>query len=823
MFPIHSQGIHEKQPYGEKPGQKQCTDFNFRAFRWMEAMVFFIEEINRNQTLLPNITLGYSLYDICSLESQAIKATLSMMTKTTNKTGRDCAGLPSVPVVIGNSGSSLTIAVSRALQPFRVPLVSYFATCACLSNKHKFPNVFRTIPSDVYQARALAHLVHHFGWNWVGTIGSDDDYGYNGIQMFIDEVTTLGACIAYRLLIPKELDEESKLEIVKTINESTAKAIVVFSIEAEIYHLIKDVALHNITDKQWIASEAWVTSTLISSNKNFSFLEGTIGFAVQGAKMPELKDFLLACNTPEKPYETFGGEFLKMQFECVCNKTDNMTNKTEIPCRRYPKTQEGGGIKQDMFRMYSDVSQLRVTYNVQKAVYAIAHALHNLQSCKNGKGPFTNKTCGNIYNLQPWQVAHYLKEINFTNRFGDQVNFDVNGDPLGSYDIVNWQTNSDASIQYVTIGRFDPSLPKHEQLTFNEDEIIWSGGKREVPKSVCTESCPAGYRKATRVGQPVCCYDCVFCADGTITNMTDQAECIQCPVDFWSSENRTSCVVKDTEYLSYSEAFGIALATISILGVFLTMAVAAIFLKHKDTPIVRANNSELSFLLLFSLGCCFLCALTFIGHPTGWTCCLRHTSFGISFALCLSCVLSKTAVVLMAFRATLPGNNIAKWFGPVQQRLSVFACASAQIIVCLVWLAVSPPVEVKNTWLYKDRIIVECDMGSVTLFCFVLGYIGCLACCCFLLAFMARKLPDNFNEAKLITFSMLIFCAVWITFIPAYMSSPGKYTVAVEIFAILSSTFGVLLCIFVPKCYIIIFLPKRNSKKYLIPQTKSGK
>ncbi|MBN3311167.1 CASR protein, partial [Amia calva] len=773
MFPIHSQGIHEKQPYGEKPGQKQCTDFNFRAFRWMEAMVFFIEEINRNQTLLPNITLGYSLYDICSLESQAIKATLSMMTKTTNKTGRDCAGLPSVPVVIGNSGSSLTIAVSRALQPFRVPLVSYFATCACLSNKHKFPNVFRTIPSDVYQARALAHLVHHFGWNWVGTIGSDDDYGYNGIQMFIDEVTTLGACIAYRLLIPKELDEESKLEIVKTINESTAKAIVVFSIEAEIYHLIKDVALHNITDKQWIASEAWVTSTLISSNKNFSFLEGTIGFAVQGAKMPELKDFLLACNTPEKPYETFGGEFLKMQFECVCNKTDNMTNKTEIPCRRYPKTQEGGGIKQDMFRMYSDVSQLRVTYNVQKAVYAIAHALHNLQSCKNGKGPFTNKTCGNIYNLQPWQVAHYLKEINFTNRFGDQVNFDVNGDPLGSYDIVNWQTNSDASIQYVTIGRFDPSLPKHEQLTFNEDEIIWSGGKREVPKSVCTESCPAGYRKATRVGQPVCCYDCVFCADGTITNMTDQAECIQCPVDFWSSENRTSCVVKDTEYLSYSGAFGIALATISILGVFLTMAVAAIFLKHKDTPIVRANNSELSFLLLFSLGCCFLCALTFIGHPTGWTCCLRHTSFGISFALCLSCVLSKTAVVLMAFRATLPGNNIAKWFGPVQQRLSVFACASAQIIVCLVWLAVSPPVEVKNTWLYKDRIIVECDMGSVTFFCFVLGYIGCLACCCFLLAFMARKLPDNFNEAKLITFSMLIFCTVWITFIPAYMSSPG--------------------------------------------------
>ncbi|XP_058846302.1 extracellular calcium-sensing receptor-like [Acipenser ruthenus] len=811
-FSIHSQTADKLLSFKTKPERLECNSINFREFRFAQTMIFAIEEINNNTEILPNVTLGYKIYDDCGSVPLSIRTTMALMNgQEETLSDKSCIKPAIVPAIIGESESSSAIAMATTTGPFHIPVISHFASCACLSNRNKYPSFFRTIPSDYYQSRALAQLVKHFGWTWVGAIRSDNDYGNSGMATFMQAAQQEGVCIEYSEAIHRTNPKEKIIKTVDIIKKSTSKVIVAFLAQGEVEVLLREILLQNVTGLQWIGSESWITARHLATEDSYRVLGGAIGFTINKSIIRGLKEFLVNVHPSQVPGNDLLKEFWETTFSCTLQTQDNTEDLKQCT---------GSENLREVNNTYTDVSELRISNNVYKAVYAAAYSLHNLFTCKNSQGPFSDKTCANKMNIEPWQVLHNLKTVNFTTKTGENVYFDKNGDPIARYELVNWQRTKEASVKFVTVGYYDASLPAGQQFAMNAVSIVWAGDQHTMPKSVCSESCPPGTRKAVQKGKPVCCFDCIPCAEGEISNCTDSIDCLKCNLEHWSNENHDQCILKDIEFLSYKDNMGILLATFSLFGTCVGIAIAFVFFLYRHTPIVKANNSELSFLLLFSLALCFLCALTFIGQPSEWSCMLRHTAFGITFVLCLSCVLGKTIVVLMAFKATLPGNNVKKHSGSVQWS-SVFISTLIQVLICTLWLTLSPPFPKKTMTYYKDRIILECDLGSAAAFYAVLGYIGFLAAMCFVLAFLARKLPDNFNEAKYITFSMLIFCAVWITFIPAYISSPGKYTVAVEIFAILASSFGLLFCIFVPKCYIILLKPETNTRKHLMGKMPS--
>ncbi|XP_028647839.2 extracellular calcium-sensing receptor-like [Erpetoichthys calabaricus] len=808
IFTIHSSTTGVKPTFRIMPEALKCKSIILREIQFAQTMIFAIEEINNDKEIIPGVSLGYKIYDVCSNIHLSIKATMALTNGAEDGliNEKSCTRPSTVYTIIGQTSSSPTIAISTTVGPFRIPVISHLASCACLSNRHEFPSFFRTVPSDYYQSRALVQLVKYFGWTWVGTIRSDDDYGNSGISTFLQVAQKEGICVEYLEAFTRNDPREKVLKVIDVIRLSTAKVIVAFLPQGEMVILLQEMVQQNITGYQWVGSESWITAKNLATEDGYKILGGSVGFAIMNAMIPGLKEFLLRLHPLEDPTSTFVKEFWETVFNCTfySQETKNVSNA----CTGYESLR-------DVTNSYTDVSELRISNNVYKAIYAVAHSLHNLLSCKD------KEVCKNMTKIEPWEVLHNIKKVNFTTKNRDNVYFDENGDPVARYELVNWQHNKEGKIEFVTVGQYDASLPEGKQFSMNNVKIVWTAEMTTVPKSVCSENCSPGTRKGIRKGKPICCFDCIPCAEGEISHTIDTTECIKCPLDYWSNSERTQCILKDIEFLSYGEIMGILMAIFSLSGACLTAATALIFFHYRNTPIVKANNSELSFLLLFSLLLSFLCSLIFIGEPSNWSCVLRHTAFGISFVLCISCVLGKTIVVLVAFRATIPGSNIMKWFGPAQQRLCVSAFTLIQVLICSVWLILFPPFPNKNTKYYKDRIILECDLGSTTAFYTVLGYIGFLSIVCFILAFLGRKLPDNFNEAKYITFSMLIFCAVWITFIPAYISSPGKYTVAVEIFAILASSFGLFFCIFAPKCYIILIKPDRNTKKHLMGKLPS--
>lgn len=134
---------------------------------------------------------------------------------------------------------------------------------------------------------------------------------------------------------------------------------------------------------------------------------------------------------------------------------------------------------------------------------------------------------------------------------------------------------------------------------------------------MCSSPCPPGTRRAVKKGRPVCCFDCLPCADGEISNkrgkskilyenmawyliiiimiflfrsFTGSLECYRCPERFWSNSNHTVCVLQPVDFLSYSDTMGIILSTVSAVGTALTAATFVIFLYYRHTPLVKCST-----------------------------------------------------------------------------------------------------------------------------------------------------------------------------------------------------------------------------------------
>ncbi|XP_040594219.1 vomeronasal type-2 receptor 116-like isoform X2 [Mesocricetus auratus] len=788
----------------------EIISHNYKNYQCILAMLFAIEEINSNPHLLPNTSLGFEVHNVPFGERFTLENLLYWLTgRISFIPNYTCAKERKSAAVLTGISWTISEHLGTLLNVYKFPQLTFGPFDSVLNEQGRFPSLYQVANMDTSLSLGIVSLMLYFQWTWVGLLIADDHKATQILSNLRKDMDKKGICMAFVEMIHISrgsfLTNSWKNQL--QIMGSSANVIIIYGDTDSLLSLIAIVNRGFLMWKVWVLNSKWDVSTL---DKYFllDLLHGTLIFSHHHEEIVNFTDFIQAASPSKFPEDIYLHLLWQMFFNCsfsgkYCKIVDNCQRNASLAF-----------LPGNIF----DMAISEESYNVYNAVYAVAHSLHEMthnqvQTQYHGKGK-------DIV-FFPWQLHPFLKNTQLTSPAGDHVVLNWKKKSDAEYDILNFWNFPKGLALNVKVGTFFPKALHGQQFSLSDHMIQWATGFTEIPQSVCSESCYPGFRKTLIEGSATCCFDCSPCSENEISNETDIDHCVKCPESHYANTEKNRCLEKTVIFLAYEDSLGKALTSMSLSFSLLTAVVLGVFLRHRDTPIVKANNQSLSYILLITLIFCFLCPLLFIGRPHTTACILQQNTFGLLITVALSTVLAKTITVVMAFRVTALGG-IMRWL--VISKISnkiIPLCTMIQILISVIWLTTSPPFLDTDAHFEHGCIIIMCNKGSTIAFHCVLGYLGFLALGSYTMAFLSRNLPDTFNEAKYLAFSMLVFCSVWVTFLPVYHSTKGKVMVAMEVFSILASSAGILGLIFVPKCYIILLRPDMNSIDHIKGKTDS--
>uniref|UniRef100_A0A8C8B8L8 Glutamate metabotropic receptor 8 n=1 Tax=Otus sunia TaxID=257818 RepID=A0A8C8B8L8_9STRI len=734
LFPVHAKG-DRGVPCGELKKEK--------GIHRLEAMLYAIDQINKDPDLLANITLGVRILDTCSRDTYALEQSLTFVQALIEKDGSDvkCAnGDPpiftkpdKISGVIGAAASSVSIMVANILRLFKIPQISYASTAPELSDNTRYDFFSRVVPPDSYQAQAMVDIVTALGWNYVSTLASEGNYGESGVEAFTQISREIGGvCIAQSLKIPREPRPGEFEKIIKRLLETpNARAVIMFANEDDIRRILEAAKKANQSGHfLWIGSDSW-GSKISPVQQQEEIAEGAVTILPKRTSIDGFDRYFRSRTLANNRRNVWFAEFWEENFGCKLGS--------------------------------------------------------------HGKRNSNIKKC--------------------TGSAGTPVIFNENGDAPGRYDIFQYQITN-KSTEYKVIGQWT------NQLHLNVEDMQWANRQHTHPASVCSLPCKAGERKKTVKGVP-CCWHCERCEG--YHYQVDEFSCELCPINKRPNANRTDCQLIPIIKLEWHSPWAIVPVFIAILGIIATTFVIVTFVRYNDTPIVRASGRELSYVLLTGIFLCYSITFLMIATPDTVVCSFRRIFLGLGMCFSYAALLTKTNRIHRIFEQGKKSVTAPKFISPASQLVITFSLISMQLIGVFIWFAIDPPHiivdygEQRTLEPENARGVLKCDISDLSLIC-SLGYSILLMVTCTVYAIKTRGVPETFNEAKPIGFTMYTTCIIWLAFIPIFFgtaqSAEKMYiqttTLTVSMSLSASVSLGML---YMPKVYIIIFHPEQNVQK----------
>ena len=225
------------------------------------------------------------------------------------------------------------------------------------------------------------------------------------------------------------------------------------------------------------------------------------------------------------------------------------------------------------------------------------------------------------------------------------MRFDKSGDPLTAfYDIINFQLDSttDGGRKNILVGASNPkNTPK---LKVDLSRLRWR--TPFTPLSSCSLECLPGTRR--EITSP-CCWECIKCPLGTVSTKFGSISCTKCYPEKKSNERRNRCEKLPIINITHSSVSGITITVVASIGFILVLLVGGTYIKFFNTPVVKASNREITFLLLFGISALFILAFLELSEPSHSLCTATFFWRYFGLNLCITVLFLKTMRIASVF------------------------------------------------------------------------------------------------------------------------------------------------------------------------------
>ena len=823
LFPIHTDS--------SDPLVSPCGDVRQeRGLERMEAMLFALDSINNDSDLLPNVELGYDIRDTCNSETVGLDEAFDLFIigtglgaeSTVNDT-TDATLLTSV--IVGAASSRVSVPVASLSRLFRVPQISYASSSALLTDRVRYEYFQRTIPPDDLQASAMVDILLRFGWNYVSIIYSQDPYGEPGVDEFLLESEEKGICTNLRVGISHTFTASEYDNLVKDLGKSRARVVIIFANQEIVGQLLTRINKNATLRRHftWIASDAWARSIDLVHQFNDT-AAGLFGVAPLTEHHSSFHDYFSQLTINSNARNDWFPEFYAAYASCILD-VDCDKNKSVTSFSRY---EQGNFIPL-----------------VIDAVYAVAHALHDflVDNCDaTDDAPYVwfreNATClGQSQELDGTTLLEYMRAVNFTSVTGNSVSFDGFGNVQGVYEILNYQAsmtdNGDLSYSFQNVGIWTSKNDERLQL-MNETSFQYGvnadGSLRSAPvESECGGCEPGTY---VRLVPGSCCSICEPCLGKNYSSEPLATECSRCSKrgekETWGNNplvGSDSCVLIPETSATYSDPWAIPSLILACLGIICITLTAIVFAIYWKTAVVKSSGREQMILLLIGIGCSFLLAFFYLAPPSVPICTIHRLGLWFCYSLMFGALVIKVQRVARIFYGIKRNLKYTPRFvSPYFQVGFTLIIVAVQMIIIIISLALVHPL-VERTIRYDQdsdgslglpEVVITCTEEHTAVLVLSVLYESSLIAAATILGAFSFKFPENFNEAKYISFCTFALLVVWIGLVPTYFATQSQQefqNAAISLFVILSA-FAVLVFIFGPKLFVILFQPKRNTTHF---------